>query len=559
MRKGIFTLIIAVACSIASLHSQEIKWAFPIVPVSDDYGINLRLSSLCIDNNDNLYAITSIKGQYDLDTTKAENLIGGEDHLVPVLTKISSNGIIQWTETIINESNGCNYVTDAACDADGNIYITGYFEEEIDFNPGDGEYLMEAPKGEEMFILKLDSDGNFLWAKQYGGPDAYTSANAIKVTATNIYIAGAFKGEVEFDTVYESNGSAEDVFALKLALDGTIEWSYYFGGEYMDEATAIDVDAEGNAYIAGYFQGEDVEFGKGGYTEKHTTSYKGDNIDLFVAKIKEQLTLSGVRTVGYVKVVGGNGYETCLSLLVNTNNEVYFKGTLSGETDFNYGYSSSLTLEPSGDYDTYIAKLNSYGGSPQAAKANWYLSDNESIDDARGLFLKGDYLYVYELNFPKVYNATDLSLVYENSWIDGEGIEMVVGSDGAVYALGKGGETIELYPTKWDNKIEFNQETSENFILYKLDLGIQTNTASDNLNPDNGCSAYPNPTTGIISFTNANEIQSISVYNVQGVQVKSFSRLSGNSIDISSMPNCLYILSITLNDNSVIVKKLVKQ
>lgn len=558
MKKGILIALTALYVSVLSLNAQSIKWAFPITPVSEYYGINPELSSLCIDNNDNLYAITSIYGEYDLDTTEAENLIGEEDYSIPVLTKFSSDGTFQWSKTVIKEANGWNSVTDATCDAEGNIYITGYFENEIDFNPGEEEFLMNATDGEEMFILKLNSDGEFLWAKQYGGADAYTNANAIKVTATNIYIAGDFNGEVQFDTVYESNGSAEDAFALKLALDGTIVWSYYFGGDHMDEATAIDVDANGDVYVAGYFRGEDVEFAKGGYTEKRSSSDGGRNEDLFVAKISNDPFLGGDRSVDYVKVVGGYAGETCRSLLVNAANEVYFSGTISGITDFNYSYSSSVALTPNDVYDTYFAKLNSYGGSPQAVQGNYYMNydDDELAEYSRGLYLRGDYLYVYEKNIPRIYNATDLSLVY-NPWIDGTGIEMVVGSDGAIYALGKIEETADLYPVKFDDEIVFNLDTDENFVLYKLDPELATSVSKKTVS--NTFEVYPTPATDEIFFANNEGLTNVAIYNVQGVLAKSVNKVSNNSISVSDLPAGLYIIKAQFEGNSVKQSRIVVQ
>ena len=59
--------------------------------------------------------------------------------------------------------------TSIAVDSSGNVYTTGYFEGTVDFNPRAGTFNLTSAGGSDIFVSKLDSSGNFVWAKNMGG------------------------------------------------------------------------------------------------------------------------------------------------------------------------------------------------------------------------------------------------------------------------------------------------------------------------------------------------------------------------------------------------------
>ncbi len=50
-------------------------------------------------------------------------------------------------------------------DGGGNVYTTGYFRETVDFDPGTGVQNLTSTGWDDIFIQKLDANGDFLWAK----------------------------------------------------------------------------------------------------------------------------------------------------------------------------------------------------------------------------------------------------------------------------------------------------------------------------------------------------------------------------------------------------------
>ena len=84
-----------------------------------------------------------------------------------------------------------------------NVYVVGIFNKDIDLDPGPGEFKIDVPANpERVFIVKLDSNANFIWGKFYAGT-GYSYPEYLHVTpAGDILLAGYFYRAVDFDRAY---------------------------------------------------------------------------------------------------------------------------------------------------------------------------------------------------------------------------------------------------------------------------------------------------------------------------------------------------------------------
>ncbi len=123
---------------------------------------------------------------------------GGFDFDV-FINKLDSTGNYIWAKQIGGTSfEDCKAL---GVDSKGNIYATGYFSGTADFDPGPASYPLTSA-GSDIYIAKLDSAGNFLWAKQSGeaATDNTGFGRGLALDASsNVYTTGSFGGVMDFD------------------------------------------------------------------------------------------------------------------------------------------------------------------------------------------------------------------------------------------------------------------------------------------------------------------------------------------------------------------------
>src|SRR5262249_44077957 len=189
-----------------------------------------------------------------------------------------------------------------------------------DFDPGRGTYTLPNGGGADAFLVKLDANRNFVWAKSWGGPH-YEAGGMLQLDSTgNVYVAGAFGGIMDADpgpgTVLlngtNSAGQATDSgFVSKFTSAGNLVWAAatpvlatpgLFGG-----LGDMALDGAGNIYTTGVLEGAaDFAPGPGTYTLTSTPGPDGsyNYNDAFVC----ELTQSSLQPAGVaVSTLSGPG------------------------------------------------------------------------------------------------------------------------------------------------------------------------------------------------------------------------------------------------------------
>ena len=118
------------------------------------------------DDPGNVYVTGSFWSTVDFDPgpgTDEHSSSGWDDAF---LSKFDANGDFQWACSWGGGANDHGY--GVAIDGSGNVYVTGYFFGTVDFDPGEGEDAHSA-FGLDVVLSKFDSNGNFQWARTWGG------------------------------------------------------------------------------------------------------------------------------------------------------------------------------------------------------------------------------------------------------------------------------------------------------------------------------------------------------------------------------------------------------
>ena len=257
-----------------------------------------------------------------------------------------------WAKSI--GGTGIDIARSMTLDATGNVYTTGAFTGTVDFDPGAGTSNLSSLGGNDVFIQKMDASGNFLWVRSFGA-SSNDFGNSVALDASgNVYITGYFSGTVDFNpgagTNYLTSSGGNDIFIQKLDASGNFLWARSFGGPSSDLGNTIDVDASGNVYSIGYFQGT-ADFNPGAGTYNLTSA---GSADIFIQK----LDASG--NFLWAKSIGGTGVDIGYSIDLDASGNVYTTGYFRNTVDFDPG-AGTYNLTSEGNSDAFVQKLDASG------------------------------------------------------------------------------------------------------------------------------------------------------------------------------------------------------
>ncbi|MCK4312364.1 MAG: SBBP repeat-containing protein [Candidatus Cloacimonetes bacterium] len=301
------------------------QWATRAGGTHIDYGFGITT-----DNAGNSYVTgrfweTATFGSYSLTSN------GNRDIFV---AKVDAYGVWQWATHAggTYEDNGKAITIDDT----GNSYVTGIFTGTATF----GSYSLTSNGWDDIFVAKMDANGNWLWATQAGGID-YDSGYGITIyDAGNSYVTGWFRETATFGSYSLTSSGLRDIFVAKMDSNGNWLWATRAGGVFYDWGYGITIDNTGNSYVTGIFTGT-ATFGS--YS---LTSNGWD--DIFVAKIDANGNWL------WATKAGGTSYDMGYGIAIDDAGNIYVTGCFEDTATFGL-----YSLTSSGYFDIFVAKLNS--------------------------------------------------------------------------------------------------------------------------------------------------------------------------------------------------------
>ena len=258
--------------------------------------------------------------------------------------------VYSWTKTM--GGTGHDVGRSVVVDSGGNVYMTGFFSDTVDFDPdGAGDIHIG---GEDLFLTRINSDGSYGWTKTSTG--GAHGCSVVEDGSGNIYVTGEFGGTTDFDPggagdSHTSAGLSEDIFLTKISSAGTYGWTKTIGGTAMDVGISVASDNSGNLFMAGYFSGT-VDFDPDGAGDSHISA---GTTDVFLTRINSD------GTYGWTKTMGGTGDEdTQVTVAVDGSGNVYVAGYFTGTADFNPGGGGDSHTS-AGLGDIFLTKISSTG------------------------------------------------------------------------------------------------------------------------------------------------------------------------------------------------------
>ena len=238
-------------------------------------------NGMALDSAGNIYLIGSTNST-DFPVTPGafqSTLAGNTDAFV---AKLSSDGSHLIYATYLGGSNA-EFPTGIAVDSSGNAYLTGQTYS-TDF-PLVDPYQSQNLGGADAFVSKLSPDGSNLIFSTYLGGTSQSSATSIAVDSsgepgvTGWTYATDFPVVNAFQSQHAADGGTYDAFVTKFSADGSsLVFSTYLGGNSVDLAQAIAIDAAGSVYVAGMTNSTNFPTTLGAYQTTYIPgSILGDN------------------------------------------------------------------------------------------------------------------------------------------------------------------------------------------------------------------------------------------------------------------------------------------
>jgi len=348
-RAGVSVCWLLVVLAMPPAQAQGFVWAKQLSASTEDAAWP---RGVAVDANGHVYTVGRFHGSVDFDPGPGTFNLAAVDSWDVFISKLDSAGNFVWAKrlggSLVESASG------VAVDASGNVYTVGVFEETADFDPGPGRFPLTSLGQSDVFISNLDGDGNFVWAKQFGGLESVGASHLALDADGNIYTVGSFENTADFDPgpgffLLTPLGSW-DAFISKLDSAGNFVWARQLGGTGLSSASCVAVDPGGDIYTVGRFQQRiDLDPGPG-----YFVLVSGGIDDIFISKLDSEGDFV------WAKQMGGWSQETPSAVALDPGGNIYTVGVFEGTADFDPG-PGTFNLTPQGRQDVFISKLHTAG------------------------------------------------------------------------------------------------------------------------------------------------------------------------------------------------------
>ena len=300
-----------------------------------------KVYSIVADNVGSVYTTGYFQDTADFDPGSGVLTMVGYYGNSVFVTKYNSSGNFSWAISI-PRCSGFSITTDADC----NVYVIGNFHDSADFDPGIGLHMLYSAGARDIFILKLDSSGNFIWANSFGGNSDDNGFSICLENSNSICITGEFRDTVDFDPsvsndILISDASADD-FIGRYDLSGNLIWVKRIGGTGYDDGASITSDSDGNIISVGGFDGTtDFDPGVGSFLLSAT------GWDIFISKLDSNGNFV------WAKHFAGGVYSNVNDVIVDASKNVYVTGSFQNTYDFDPG-AGVANLISNGSDDLFL-------------------------------------------------------------------------------------------------------------------------------------------------------------------------------------------------------------
>jgi gliding motility-associated-like protein len=304
-------------------------------------------ASVKVDKQNNVYVVGIYSGTVDFDPSAGVyNLTSVDGSFDTYVAKYTSAGKFIWAVSIGNE--GLDQANNLTIDDNGNPTIIGQYDSLVlDADPGPGVFNLQNNGGKDAFIVHLDTNGNFLWAKTVGGGGDDYGDRIVADHLGNVVAVFQYESTVTVGTqTFTSAGATFNGLMVKYDVNGNFIWAVNWSDTGDSEGRSLAIDVNNNVTVTGVF-GNSVNFNPLGTSKV----LNGNGSASFLAKY------ASTGSLVWVQQVNGAIINHNLDLCQDASGNIFLDGPFGSALTFN----STNSISPVGTQDVFIAKYNSSG------------------------------------------------------------------------------------------------------------------------------------------------------------------------------------------------------
>lgn len=574
--KKIYFILALFCVSALSAQNPTFQWAKSVGSTNIDIA-----NAVCTDASGNIYTTGKFTGTVDFDSGSGVVNLSSASSTSPdaFITKSDSNGNLIWAKKIGGTSDDIGNAIKT--DANGNVFVVGNFAYVCDFDPStSGTYsLGQTYLTNQSFILKLDTNGNFVWANiveatnptpQYTTSSTTNAGRQLAIDSSgDVIVTGNFKGSTVFGGTTTLNGIVNDIYILKYTNAGVFSWVKQIGGTQADFPGGLDTDTAGNIYILGYFNSNGIDVDPGAGTVIFAAAGGNATNDTFLLKLD-----SSGNYVWSKKTSEGNSKDEFGRDLKVMGTDVYVAGNFSTNTDFDPSTTATNYINTTGSSDNFISKYDTSGNYYWTKTFGGTGSDfisSIAFDSQNNLYATGSFNTTVDFNPSSTADYTVPSFaanddVYILKWTangDFTWVQQLGGSNGAevgnaITVDGSNNVIVVGTLAASGNYQPFGSTIlatngSNDIFTVKMQSGTSALAVQDF--DSKSFQLYPNPSNGIYNLNSETDGAYSIVNNLGHVLQKGKIESGSNTIDIQNKPNGLYFIQFNNGKALKIIKQ----
>lgn len=329
---------------------------------------------IALDGDGNVYLVGSFADTVDFDMGPGTHWMQPQGYGDGFLARYDDAGGLDWVLALGGDGLGYSDEAFAVAIGPGGVYVTGIFNDTVDFDPGPGTTtLVEVDGAQDAFVANYTLAGDLVWAKQIEAAASIFPSQLQVDDVGSVYLGADFSGNVDVDPgpgIHPLTAfGGLDCILVRFLSNGDYAWALRVGGSSLDGLSHLSLDQMGHAYIS-FFWAESSRIETPQSNVFQLNSVNG-SLDFALVRVQP------IGELDWVVPIGGNASDYLSHTIVTDDGEIYGLGN----------YAQSVDFDPSPSTNALLTSLQSEAGFLFKWGQSGFVGTHEAADGLAALTL----------------------------------------------------------------------------------------------------------------------------------------------------------------------------